>query len=403
MVYSNQLQRNTGIMDPLVFSDSITDSYWWYHGYSTCKNNFIVRKDIYPDTTGFTFGGKGVWRLPSIADKLGPLQLVFELSNLTATGDTQPSFVDFVGYEIFERIDLIYSTSELYQLFPEELFERYKRTLTSEQQYSASQLVAGDLTPTERINLATGTQYIVVDLPLPHTRGTSRWLEIMQLAVEPRIEIYFRRLSDIANTTGTNPFATLNNVHLKATFLFVDADERDAITARTESEDGIIRLFDDYKAEWLEIPQGSSGEVSLKLNNFRTSTKRILFFVRHKTDLTTPLAHNYFNLIPIQTWYLEEAGGKIIEPIRSNYNVHYLTPLYHVGLSSDYIYEHTFAISPDDQLNATGSLNLGNTTNLLLKILLPTGTTADTWVVTVMSHEYNTHQHVRGDLVKNFK
>jgi len=403
MVYSNQLQRNTGIVDPLVFSDAITDSYWWYHGYSTCKNNFVVRKDIYPDTSGFTWAGKPIFRLPSIADKVGPIQLVSEIGPLTATGDPNPLFLDFLGYELFDRIDLIYSTSELFQITPENLYIGYRQMLTSEQQYSTSQLVAGDLSPTERTALAKTNQYLVTDLIFPHTKGTSRWMEIMQLAVEPRVEIYLRSLSDVANTVGTAPAASFLNFFLRCTFLFIDADERDAITARTESEDGIIRLIDDFKAEWLEIPLGTVGEISLKLNNFRTSTKRLTFVVRHKTDLTTPLAKNYFNLIPIQSWYIEEAGGRIIEPINSRYNVYYLNPLYHVGLSSVPIYEHSFAISPDDMLNATGSLNMGNTTNLLLKINVGPVATPDTWVVTCMSHEYNTHQHVRGDLLKNFK
>jgi len=378
MVYSSQLQRNTGIVDPLIFSEMITDSYFWYHGYSTVKNHFVVRKNVLPENTTVTFGSKTTFRLPIIADKCCPLQLVWTAPAITSDG-TYTRYQDFLGYVAWERIDLLYSTGDIYQLTPEDLWMKYRQSLNIEHRDSVAEMIAGDKSPSQRDTLATTAQTLYVDLSFPHTRATSRWLEHMQLAHEPRVEVIWRRKEDFIETDGTaasvldtngNAIA-FTDCFLRATYVHLDGDERDANSSRVESEDGIIRLFDDFKIEEANIPANTSGEYTIKMNNFRTTTKKFAFIIRRSSDLQTSYAKNYFgNLVGITSWWLEGADGKIIEPIEDRYNRYYLHSLYHTGPAGEYIYEASFAIAPDDLLNATGSYNFGNTTNATLHITL---------------------------------
>lgn len=424
MVYSNQLQRNTGIVDPLIFSSDIVDSLFHYWGYSTVKNNFKVRKDTVFQTTP-TLGSTSEAKLNNIADKIGPIQLIFDLSVPTQTGAAgNPRYVDFVGYFAWSKIELLYATGEIYTLTSEEMLDKYRALYGTEHQSSLAVQVAGDLSQADRETLATAQQRFIVDLPFPHTRGTSRYLEIMQLAQEPRLKVTWRRAEDIVQLgdstpgnvgTDSAPVATIVNAFLRTLYVHLDGDERDSVTAHTESQDGIIRLFDDYTLQKEDIPAANvaaGGEYRIELRNFRTSTKRINFIVRPKSYISTPGANDYTDLQVaaggtrglVDSWFLEGADGKIIEPVEIDYNRYYLHSIYHESLAGEFRGEWNFAWAPDDLLNASGSYNFGNTTNATLVLNLRAD--ADNAVaheVCIAANEYNTHQHVRGDLLTNFK
>lgn len=422
MAYSHQLQKNTGIIDPLVFGENIEDSYFFYRGYTTTKNHFVTRRDVAPSEASPQLGAKATFKLPIIADKLGPMQLMFTLPLLTPNGGTpavNPRYSDFIGFCAWEKIEFLYSTGELYTLFPEDIWIKYRRMLRQEQKEAVAELVAGDKTIPSRIALAQTLQQIIVDLPMPCSRAMHRWLELMQLAHEPRIEVYFKPLANLFqcdNLGGTIDLTQqITNVKLRCTLVHLDGDERDFYSSNTETENGIIRLIDDFKMEKVIIPTGTpAGDYRIKLNNFRSSSKNFAWILRRYNALVIePSAGNRpFEAFQgaqlpgitytIQHWYLEGADGRIFDPIEDRYNRYYMWLLYHISPASNYVYEWNWAITPDDLGNATGSYNLGNTTNTTLVINLTT-TLAEPLEVTMMVNEYNTIQHVRGDLIKNFK
>lgn len=409
MANSSQLGKNVGVVDPLVWSDDVSDSYFHYHGYSTIKNFFLVRKDITAEQTSVSLGQKTSFKLPIISDKVGPVQLLFKLAALGTTSlvDT-PSYQDFAGLCAFEYIDLLYSTNDVYRLTPEEIWTKYRQTLGLEHREGAAECLGGDLSPTQRQARALDVQEFIVDLSFPFTRGTSRWLEIMQLAHEPRIEIQWKKLEDIVESTAplllTGGGLVDNSVKLRSTLLHIDGDERDENSKRTESENGVIRLFDEVKFERLTIPSGTTGEYRVKLNNFRNTSKKMDFFLRPASALNTPYGNNQFgSLIPITSWYLEATDGRVVEPIEDKYQRFYLHGLYHEAPPGEYIYGHSFAISPDDLLNATGSLNLGSNTNTIVSINFGNVQLGEDFELYVQVNEYNFMQQIRGDWIKNFK
>jgi hypothetical protein len=423
MAYSHQLQKNTGILDPLIFGDNISDSYFFYRGYTTTKNHFITRRDVAPSEAAPQFGSMSTFKLPIIADKLGPIQLMFSLPILNPVGQVTPAvnprYQDFIGFTAWEKITLAYSTGELYTLFPEDAWLKYKRMLRQEQKDAVGELVAGDKSIPQRVALAQTVQQIIVDLPLPCSRAMHRWLEMMQLAHEPRLEVCWKPLANLFQCDNAGGQVDLTQqltvVKVRCTLVHLDGDERDFYTSNTETENGIIRLIDDFKMEKVIVPTGTPiGEYRIKLNNFRSSSKNFAFFIRRYNAMAIDpyLGNKPFEAFQgaqlpgiattIQFWYMEGADGRIFDPVEDRYNRYYLWLLHHISPASTYVWEWNWAITPDDLGNATGSYNLGNTTNTTLVIYF-NQVLVEPLEVTMCVNEYNTIQHVRGDLIKNFK
>jgi hypothetical protein len=413
MVYQSQLQRNTGVIDPLIISDDIVDSYWYYVGYKTTKNFYKFYKDISPDKEGVQFGGSTTFQIPSIADKVGNMYLKFSLSAISATvpvTDHDPRYVDFIGYQAWQKIVMEYGGNEIYTIYPEECVVRMKQSYDIQRQDAIRELVAGDRTEARREALATQQQDLIVDLPFPHTRGTTRWLELIQMAVQLRITVYWRPLNAItqigASTTGVS--ATLLNICMRCALVHQEGDERDNNTSRIERPDGILRLFEDIKYESFtqQLVSGTLGgvDIPIKLNNFRSSTKSLVFFLRQLNEANPGPTDvpNYTNFQRIALFSLEATDGRFFEPVEDKFNRFVQWPQWHISPAGPLMYEWSWAMEPDDVLNASGSINLGATTNLILKIQLPATLTAD-HILTVVGKEYNFHQQSRGDFIKTFR
>lgn len=436
MVYSNQLQRNTGIVDPLVFSRNISDSIFIYQGYGVGKNHYQVLKDLPAENLPANPGGTTNFKIPITGDKLGPIQLIFDTSAISVTpvggapaltAASQKRFVDFMGYNAWEKIELRYGTNILYTLTPEECFYRYKYPNSNERKVGLADLIGGELPSSVRNEKALSTQRFIVDLPFPHSRGTSRWIELMQLAQEIRIEITWRKanetiqLENIDTTTYTyNINYSIPFVNLRHTIVYLDGDERDANTQRTETEDGIIRIYEDWKFEKQVIRKSdivAGNDLVISIKNFRSSEKTFGFFIRRLLpELQTDYKRVYTsNFCPVEDWNLEGADGKIIEKRSGRYTTHHLQNLYHScavdQTSSGRIYEQHWATMPDDLLNASGSYQFGTTTNISLRFNVDTDDTevqrffesGSDYEIYMFTREYNFHQHVRGDLQTSFK
>jgi len=414
MVYQSQLQRNTGVVDPLVYSDSISDSYFNYTGYRCSKNFYKFYKDIAPDKTGVALGGKSEFRLPSMADKLGKVWLQFTLGAPTYDGGgPAPShdlrFVDWVGCHAFSSVQLEYGTNEIYTIFPDEIVIRAKQSLKIEDQDRIRELLAGDRTESRRENLASVDQDFICELPFPWTRSTDRHLELLQKAQEPRIIVNWRNASQIIQAGGaSSPASVLSDVSLRCALTHLEGDERDDNTSRLEHPDGVMRLFEDLKYEKFtrEFVTGAPAltDIKVKLNNFRSSTKSLLMVLRKLSEVNPGAGQepNYTNFNRIEKFHLEATDGKFFEPVEDKFNRFVQWGEWHMAPSGPKIYEWSWAMEPDDLLNASGGINLGSASNLTLVIQLPAILAAD-YELTVIGKEYNFTQDSRGDMMKIFR
>lgn len=412
MVYQSQLQRNTGVIDPLVYSDSLSDSYYNYTGYTTKKNFYCFYKDIAPDKTGVDWGGKTEFRLASMADKLGKIWMKFRAGPLTAgtPGDHDPRFVDWVGCHAWSSILMEYGNNEVYTLYPDEIVLRAKQSLEIADQDAIREMLAGDRTDSRRENLASVNQDFIVELPFPFTRGTDRHMELLQKAQEPRITVNWRPLNTIAQlgVGGANPSCTLSNVSLRCQLTHLEGNERDDNTARLEHPDGILRLYEDlkYETNTRDFKDGTPAmtEIRVKLNNFRSSTKSLIFYLRKLSEVRPGAGDepNYTNFKRIFDFYLEATDGKFFEAVDDRFNRFIQWRDWHKAPSGPLIYEWSWAKEVDDVLNASGGINLGSASNLTLVIRLPSALVGD-HELQIMAKEYNFTQDSRGDMMKIFR
>lgn len=427
-IYSSQLNKNTGLIDPILFSPNRSDSYYVFRGYTTVKNSYVFRADLTPTPQVPTEGTYSKFLITKLGDKAGPVQLKCEWKPILLAGNplvaSDPpapqwaAYVDHLGYVGWKKIDVVYGQHGLYTLTPEEAFMKYRQRLTNEKKRAVDLLIKGDRTLLERSTDARALQTTYTDLHLPHCRATGRWLEILQLAQNVEITVHWADLlSDIVNTNivnGAGLTGGISSAILRQTYVHLDGDERNANTSETQTADGIVRPYTDFALQKINVPTsafsaGGSAETSYNIDNFRSSTKRFFFFIRPKSAINTPWQKSYFGkTMVVKSWYLKEAAGQIIAPIEDDYQRNYLHPLWHaspaIPIEIFSYYEHCWANVPDDDLNATGSYNFNSTTNPQVSLKLDS---TNNWPIEecelcIMVNEWNTWQHVRGDIMKNF-
>jgi hypothetical protein len=310
---------------------------------------------------------------------------------------------------MFSKIELLYGQNTIYTMYPEELTVRVKQSLDCQRQDAARELCAGDRTEARREALATAAQTLIVNLPFPHTRGTNRWVELLSLGSDLRLVVTWRPLANIVQIgDGTSPVATMSNIFLRSKCVHFEGDERDDNYGRMEDKDGIMRLFEDLKYEKFtrEVANATAGSIDIpvRLNNFRTSSKSMIILLRKLAHVNpgTGEEPDYTNYQTISQFYLEATDGKFFEPVEDKFNRFVQWPEWHIAPSGPKIYEWSWAMEPDDTLNASGGINLGSASNLLLKLQFPAALSGD-HELTVIVKEYNVHQASRGDIITSFR
>lgn len=408
MADSSRLNHQKDLMSPMAFSAEIQHSPFLYHGYDTTKNFYVVRKDITPANPVADYAGSITeFRVDATHDKTGPIQLFFTLPAFALPGGSVfARYVDFIGFAAWEKIELNYSGQNVYTIYPEDLFEKHRRLPGVEARDAINELIAGDKSAAERDALARAGQTIIVDLNFPFTRGTSRFLEIQQLAQYITIKVFWKNMREIIqhDVLALPAGASITDVKLRITNIHVEKDERDHHTASTQLEHGLIKLYEDFQSQIERIPAATTGQYELNLRNFDTLVKRFGFILRLYSDLQTDWTNQPFeNLQPIVRWKLVDASGDITEWIEDRYNRFYLHRIYHDAPAGEYIYAHSFVLDPDDLLNCTGGFGIGNSTNPKLVLDFGGVVTAGDIQCYMFANEYNLTHQVRGDLQPAFR
>lgn len=406
---TDHLARQHGLLDALIYAKSPVHSSSQYQGYTTTYKEFTQIKEFVPQssTIPISTGGTTVIEFPLQADRLGPIQLVFDISALTTTGGTFRRFSDFVGLACWEKIELRYTANSVETLYPEQLWAKAHKLYSKEEYNTIIEELVGDKTVTERNNLAAAVQKdVIVDLPFNFTKHPGRHLELYQLAQQPRIIIHWRKPEAFVETDGTAPVFTFDNLVLKACLKHHLADERDLTTRKIETLDGLHKIFEEWTIQENDILTGAVGVQKIELKNFRTSMRGFFFMVRLVSDLTTPLSAKQFD--NLQLWdkfRITSAGSEpVTDWVSFKYNTTYMhRHLFHVAEHGDFIGFWFFDQEPLDELNCDNAYNFAALTNPTLELDFGSTPLAADVRVTIGGSHWNVTQNIRGDYSVSFK
>lgn len=417
---TTHINRQYGVMDAIIYNNELSHTKYWYDGFKTERNKHKEYKNLLPQNADVVYGGQPtIFEIPIYADKLAGTTLHWKQGTLTTTGGTYRRFQDWLGLAAIKKIVYKFGPNDVYEHWPQKKFYKVLRHLHTEAQAVEAELLQGALDVGTRNAKAQAPQEILYDIPWPFTLSPDRYQEIRQLAIPPRIEVYWNELSAFVQTDGTNPISTITDLYITQKNIFLEPEERDANTLAVESEHGIIRLGEEHALETstpaYKIPAGTTGEWNYELKNFKTTLRFLAFWMRNVTDITTPLARkdyeldSYFGFNPAPgapDWkrfrIVTGAGEVIVDWIYKKQNLYKMHQDYYNSLPGIPIPFISWDDNPMDECNAHGGYNFQALQNPMLVIDFGSVPTAVDMYITLMSSKWNMYQTVRGEHAKQF-
>ena len=118
----NQLSFNRGTEDALLYSNA--NSIFTREGYARTSNFQVELVDVqHSGATSMAFGKTVTWKIPRVADLLGPVDLIVDLPECTQVGDPYitSAWVESLGHAMIERAELRLSGRVIETLTGEQL------------------------------------------------------------------------------------------------------------------------------------------------------------------------------------------------------------------------------------------------------------------------------------------
>jgi hypothetical protein len=429
---TTHLNRQYGIMDSLLYDEQLGNTKYWYRGYTTERPRYWEFKDLLPTTRDINFGGTPTtFEIPLYADKLGPVQLLFQALNINHSGGTFWRYADWLGLAAIQKIVFRFGTNVVQTVYPEKKYYRVVKHLSMEKRLSEEAMLAGNLPVTTRDDNAAigsnpqGYQEIIFDIPFGFACAPDRYQEIRQLALAPSVDVYWNKISQFVETdapTGQFHFGTgisdvpIVNVLLKQTDVFLEPDERDANTVAVEKNSGIVRLTEEHQIETnysLRIPAGFTGVFQYPIQNQKNSLRFIWFFLRPQDNLSQTggaLSRLYQKDQYYMGWkrfrLILGSGEVIFDWQYQKHNSYYLHKKYYNGAPGAPLPFYTFDDNPMDECNAHGAYNFQGLQNPILEIDMgptPYNNGVGDLAVSVGYSQFNMEQTVRGEVNSQFQ
>ena len=420
------LARQYGLMSALVFTEDYTKSPFFYRGYSTYPNHWRETKTITPDVKEVTYGATSEFKIPIAFDKLGSIVLAWDQGPLTTTGGTFRRFCDWFALALIEKIEFIFDNTVVFVHFPEKKYLRTQKFVSTEERDNQAACLFGNLSTTQRNALSPTTQEVIFEVPFQWTLAPDRYIAMRALSDTPTIRITWRRLEQVVQTDGTAPVSVVNNLRLIANAWHVEAGERNTHVLLTERDHGLVSLMEESivnpRHATSIIPAahfGGGGGAPLstwavELKNLKTDIRTLTFMIRKKANMDPPnLAKNLYyesseltnGGVPwVKRFRILSGSNEEITPwVTAKFNtlIEHNNNFYGPALPG--IYFITFALHPMDELNASGSFNMNNVQDPKLELELNNfAVAAEDLEVTVIQSRYNTVQHVRGSISRQF-
>lgn len=407
------LIRQVSAVSATTQNPSLDASKHIYRGYRTQRNKHVHRDTWNPDSQETVLGQQQIWQIQIGTDKLGPMQLVFDVSALTVTNPQTdgPYLADYLGIATWDKIVVEYAGNEVETLYPDECIWKLQHHYDVNEKEIREVELCGNKSVQQRKDLAAEAQHeIICELPFSWTKHPHVYQEIRQLAIRPILRIYWNNLQDFANFDGgINPVCTISNAHIRAHSIWLEAAERDMHTQITESAHGIVRLRTEFKRDYQTseaiIPAGVTGIFRKELKNFRSVARFLAFTLRPRRILTSGTADPWYvsDYVDYFSYFRLTASGTeaIFENITPKFNKTVMQRQYYSGPYGPNMFFYPWGDNIEDEINADGGYNLNALNNPTLLIDFDGRDLPEDLILTMYVSEYNFNQTCRSNWHKS--
>ena len=307
-------------------------------------------------------------------DMIGRVQLVWTRGPLTVGGSTYRRYVDYLAYAEIEEIRVRYGNNFLQTIHGEDLFLYRQFRFDYEDELSEDVRVAGGLTSAERDTVATADQELILDVPLFWTSNPRKYFPIKAMGFELDIEIKWKSADSFIQSDGGGAITSdRSDVHLICWYYRLGTTERNHLTQRIFSDDGVAYLIDvieRQKKEVITVPPAGQYR-SIKLDNPISESAGIFFYVRIASEAQDRDPANFRaweNLQPIVRFSVVANNRTIWDATNDKFARFCINPMYFKGTPGQYIYFIPFGLDIQDRDNNWGSKPLSQFNNLRLLI-----------------------------------
>lgn len=360
---------NTGVADALWFSTGVSA---FTHKNWNALTNYIKDWKEYSISDPDGPGTIRKFRVYRETDFLAKCVLKVVIPTPGGTPGTYHRFHNWTGFDLIKKVTTKYTGQEPHDFTGEDMYKILRTNFDEKTRHSWAQLMAGDTSDLERDALAAGTQTIYVPLFLLFfAHSTHAALPNGALANDITIQVEFKTAGEVLNTDYTAPTVSWTST-LKTYEYHVTTIERGVHLAEAETEHGLLwHAFQNQYCNDNLIPSGSTS-YTIPIKGITGPIVEIYVTFRRNSDRSTSYAYDPWNY---QVWQdmklIADANRELIHLKDFAESQWLLWPEHHTGMPGEPIYNHSFALLPEDKNLCTGSIDFTNLNNPQLVVNFP--------------------------------
>lgn len=404
-----KLRANTGAEDVALISPGFRHSIFAKEPHMAVSDFAIEKKEIEAPNGGTVLSSRSVFfDLEKDGTFLSNISLEF-----TAPALTIPVDGTFIRYQdcglahLKQDIRFSYSSSTIYNEYPDELYSEY-RFRNDEKQRIFESLTKTNLSAAQRNTLALNPQKIRIPINTPW-KGKGNDLPIVALANKIRLTFTFNDVQAVIQTDGTKPIVPLNYTDVKLVYWVghIPGNERIEASNMTLTPSGCNTMFSDVLYTEVEIPANALNSIlgyPIDLKDFVGAVRHIRGFIRD-TDQLDPLNANtaYYEFNPA---YLNGLTYRIAANERSLFELtatdtdqlEYNDMFYDCGTDTDQFYVFWDVVHSNCHI-ASGHINMSNFTGARL-YLRNNGLVHPTLRIALLGYRWNWTNQKNGNYQK---
>ena len=408
---SNVISASTGQEDRALHS--VDNAIFMPKQWSRMPRHAKDVKEIQP-VNGAAYNTTLVFDIPENAELLTDLHLEIETGTADASASaTAAAWVNGLGYEIWESMELVSGNEIMQTLFSEDckLFDSLHNTIRDDDR-DAVLYYQGRSLAQRQADAPAGilqNQSLVIRVPFYFTKSLRQALFLPHFERNLRVRIKIRPIESLVYADAATALANVSGfqAQLRADYMHLEQLHRSELLDLFV-DNAVPYLIGDHqrhRQERFTRDAKASQVYQLQLRNLRGPIAALVFGVRalvdadqsNSTQLRAPDAY-----LPFTSYAVQDSNSTIVPTQTFNYDQYVERRRHWEGPVGNNIAAHTFARLPMREDEATGSANFRNYFNATLLIDVSNLAAGD-YSIDVIAQLRNWVTHKGGTAVRTFQ